>query len=181
MTRPPHSLKIGVFSRELIIDKMVYGTFMGNLCLAAFATVAYGVGDGALGTNCNESYNESCYVVFRARATTNATISFLLLVKAWEVKHFTRSIFNLDPARYPGPFSIFPTLWRNGFLFWAMTAGFLIIFPVFSIPLVNERIFKHKSTGWEWGVSFACLTIYIGLIRVRKPLSKDAGSATGIR
>jgi Na+-exporting ATPase len=35
MLRPPHDLKVGVFTRELIIDKMVYGTIMGSLCLVS--------------------------------------------------------------------------------------------------------------------------------------------------
>lgn len=39
MLRPPHSLRIGVFTKELIIDKFVYGTLCGCLCLAAFAIV----------------------------------------------------------------------------------------------------------------------------------------------
>ncbi|KAJ5137387.1 ATPase P-type K/Mg/Cd/Cu/Zn/Na/Ca/Na/H-transporter [Penicillium atrosanguineum] len=37
MYRPPHDLRVGVFTRELIVDKMIYGTFMGSLCLVAFA------------------------------------------------------------------------------------------------------------------------------------------------
>merc|ERR1712137_1537662 len=115
MLRPPHDLKIGVFTKELIIDKMVYGLFMGALCLAAFTTVAYGVGDGDLGRDCNDGFNETCKTVFRARATTYATLTFLLLVTAWEVKHFSRSLFNFDPTRNSGPFSVFPTIWRNRF------------------------------------------------------------------
>src|SRR5947207_12261974 len=93
MLRPPHDLRVGVFTRELITDKMIYGTFMGSLCLLAFVTVAYGAGSSNLGANCNQDWNDTCGVVFRARATTYATISFLLLVTAWEVKHFSRSLF----------------------------------------------------------------------------------------
>src|SRR5687768_16003323 len=39
MFRPPHSLKIGVFTRELITDKFIYGFFMGALCLMSFSIV----------------------------------------------------------------------------------------------------------------------------------------------
>jgi Na+-exporting ATPase len=149
MQRPPHSLRIGVFTRELIIDKMIYGSFMGSLCLAAFVSVAYGQGKGKLGLDCNEKYNDSCEVTFRARTTTYATLSFLLLVTAWEVKHFTRSLLDLDPERYPGPFSIIPALWRSRFLFWAVVAGFVITFPVVYIPFVNKAVFKHTEITWE--------------------------------
>ena len=33
MRRKPHNLKQGVFTWELIIDKMIYGVWMGVLCL----------------------------------------------------------------------------------------------------------------------------------------------------
>jgi magnesium-transporting ATPase (P-type) len=33
MLRPPHDLRQGVFTWEVIIDKMIYGVFMGTLCL----------------------------------------------------------------------------------------------------------------------------------------------------
>ncbi|KAF5854379.1 hypothetical protein GGP41_007170 [Bipolaris sorokiniana] len=98
MFRPPHDNKKGVFSAELITDKFIYGFFMGALCLFSFAIVAYvGPGGGDLGHGCNEGFNDTCDVAFRARATTYATITLLLLVTAWEVKHFSRSLFNMYP------------------------------------------------------------------------------------
>lgn len=172
MQRPPHSLKIGVFTRELIIDKMIYGTFMGTLCLVAFVSVAFGAGNGDLGLDCNESYNNTCDNTFRARTTTYATLSFLLLVTAWEVKHFTRSLFNLDPQRYPGPFSIFPTLWTNRFLFWAVIAGFVVTFPVIYIPYVNKAVFKHSGITWEWGVVVGCTVVYLVLVESWKAVKR---------
>lgn len=56
MTRPPTR---GIFTRELIVDKFIYGTWMGCLCLASFCIVAFGVGDGNLGADCNHSYSKS--------------------------------------------------------------------------------------------------------------------------
>jgi hypothetical protein len=44
MNRPPHPLSVGVFTWELIVDKMVYGCSIGAVCLAAFTIVVYGVG-----------------------------------------------------------------------------------------------------------------------------------------
>ncbi|KAK2829844.1 hypothetical protein FQN49_007201 [Arthroderma sp. PD_2] len=172
MYRPPHSLRIGVFTKELIVDKMIYGTFMGSLCLVSFVSVVYGVGGGSLGKDCNEGWNPSCDTVFRARATTFATLSFLLLVTAWEVKHFSRSLFNLDPARYPGAFSIFPSLWRNRFLFWAVAAGFATSFPVIYIPVVNKLVFKHIAISWEWGIVVGCVVVYIVLIESWKAVKR---------
>jgi potassium/sodium efflux P-type ATPase len=193
MFRPPHDLKVGVFTKELITDKFIYGFFMGSLCLASFALVAYvGPGGGNLGTGCNEGYNDSCGVVFRARATTYATITLLLLVTAWEVKHFSRSLFNMYPdsldstaalrprqKRNRKGVSVFSSVWRNHFLFWAVTAGFVIMFPIIYLPVINRSVFKHDRIGWEWGVSFACVAIYVAAIESWKAVKRRFGIWSG--
>lgn len=176
MQRPPHDLSVGVFTRELIVDKFVYGTAMGGLCLAAFTSVAYGVyGPNGLGDDCNEHYSPGCGVAFRARATTFATLTFLLLVTAWEAKHFTRSLFNMNPERYSGPLSVFRTVWQNRFLFGAVTAGFVVAFPVIYIPVVNRVVFKHDAISWEWGVVAACVVVYTTIVEAWKAIKRRFG------
>ncbi|CAG8107440.1 unnamed protein product [Penicillium olsonii] len=181
MYRPPHDLRIGVFTRELIMDKMIYGTFMGSLCLVSFVCVIYAAGTGtsSLGDGCNQGYNPSCDEVFRARATTYATLTFLLLVTAWEVKHFSRSLFNMDPIRYPKAFSVLPTVWNNRFLFWAVLAGFVIAFPVIYLPVINKTVFKHQAIGWEWGVVFGCTLVYLALVESWKAVKRAFGIGSG--
>ena len=183
MFRPPHDVKKGVFTRELITDKFIYGFFMGSLCLLSFAIVAYvGPGGGNLGSECNEGYNDTCHVVFRARATTYVTITLLLLVTAWEVKHFSRSLFNMYPKTDQGAprgLSIFPTVWRNHFLFFAVVAGFVSIFPIVYIPLINKAVFKHNVITWEWGISFGAVTIYISAIEIWKAIKRRFGIWSG--
>lgn len=176
LSRPPHDVRVGVFTWDLIRDKMVYGTLMGALCLAAFSSVAYGLpGANGLGHGCNDSYNETCGVVFRARATTYATLTFLLLVTAWEVKHFTRSLFNMNPELWHGPTAVFRTVMRNRFLFWAVAAGFLFTFPVIYIPVINHMVFKHEAITWEWGVVMACVVVYIALVESWKAIKRRLG------
>lgn len=175
MYRPPHDLRVGVFTRELIVDKLIYGTCMGSLCLLAFVAVVYGAGGANLGDSCNQEWNQSCEVVFRARATTYATITFLLLVTAWEVKHFSRSLFNLDPARHSGPFSIFPVLGQNRFLFWAVFAGAIMVFPVVYLPVVNKSVFKHSAITWEWGIVFGAVAVYLALVESWKAIKRAFG------
>ncbi|KAJ5540255.1 ATPase P-type K/Mg/Cd/Cu/Zn/Na/Ca/Na/H-transporter [Penicillium frequentans] len=181
MYRPPHDLRIGVFTRELIVDKMIYGTFMGSLCLVAFVCVVYagGTGSSDLGDGCNQGYNSTCQTVFRARATTYATLTFLLLVTAWEVKDFSRSLFNMDPIRYPQRLSIFPTIWRNRFLFWAVVAGFIIAFPVIYLPVINQVVFKHHAITWEWGIVFGCTLAYLGCVESWKGVKRAFGIGSG--
>ncbi|KAK0702985.1 Na or K P-type ATPase [Lasiosphaeria miniovina] len=173
MQRPPHDLAIGVFTRELIVDKFVYGTAMGGLCLAAFTSVAYGMsGPDGLGHGCNEGWEVSCSVSFRARATTFATLTFLLLVTAWEAKHFTRSLFNMLPEKYGGPLSVFRTVWHNKFLFYAVSAGFVIMFPVIYLPVINRAVFKHDAITWEWGVVMAGVVVYTAIIESWKAVKR---------
>ncbi|KAF1937753.1 potassium/sodium eff [Clathrospora elynae] len=183
MYRPPHDNKKGVFTTELITDKFIYGFFMGALCLMSFAIVAYaGPGGGDLGRGCNEGYNDTCDVVFRARATTYATITLLLLVTAWEVKHFSRSLFNMypnSPSSAPPGLSIFPTLWRNRFLFFAVVAGLVFMFPIVYIPIINEKVFKHGGITWEWGVAFGAVVIYIAAIETWKAVKRGCGIWSG--
>lgn len=172
MTRPPRDLRVGVFTWELICDKMLYGTWAGILCLVSFVVVVYTgdgkggdhTGRGNLGEGCNEGYNSTCDTVFRGRATVFSLLSFLLLITAWEVKSFSRSLFNLDPARFPGKFSIVKALLYNRFLLWAVLAGFFITFPVVYIPVVNTTVFKHMEIGWEWGVVFGAVVAYLAFV-----------------
>ncbi|TGJ82759.1 hypothetical protein E0Z10_g6007 [Xylaria hypoxylon] len=168
MLRPPHDLRIGVFTKEIIIDKFAYGIFMGSLCIFASAFVSYGPNKWPVSLSrsddCNQGFTEICEAVYRARATTFATLSFLLLVTAWEVKHFTRSLFNMYPEKFSGPFSVVRTVLHNRFLFWAVVAGFLITFPVIYIPVVNRTVFKHTAISWEWGVVAAAVIAYIALV-----------------
>jgi Na+-exporting ATPase len=182
MRRLPHDLRVGVFTRELIGDKFIYGTAMGALCLAAFTSVAYGVsGPEGLGFDCNEEYNDSCSVVFRARATTFATLTFLLLVTAWEVKHFTRSLFAMQPEKHHGPFSVLKTIWQNKFLLGAVSAGFVIAFPVVYIPIVNRAVFKHSAITWEWGIVMAAVVVYLAIVETWKAAKRRFGLGSRAR
>lgn len=195
MLRPPHDLRIGVFTREIIVDKFAYGIFMGALCIFASAFVSYGPEKWpvslARSEDCNQSFTQACEAVYRARATTFATLSFLLLITAWEVKHFTRSLFNMYPEEFGGAFSVFRTVLRNRFLFWAVVAGFVTTFPVIYIPVVNRVVFKHTAISWEWGVVFAAVVAYIALVEVwkagkrrlfykKQPFSSSASSSSSL-
>lgn len=174
LKRPPRSLRTGVFTVDLVRDQLMYGTFMGSLCLAAFMLVAYaasGHGFHDLPIHCNESAGGNCDIVFRARASTFATLSFLLLVTAWEVKHSHRSLFAMD-ERWTGPFSVFKTVYHNRFLFWSVVAGFLVTFPVVYIPYVNTTVFKHQGLTWEWGVVAGCVVTYVALVESWKAVKR---------
>ncbi|GAO17970.1 hypothetical protein UVI_02056210 [Ustilaginoidea virens] len=181
LQRPPRSLSSGVFTLDLVRDQMMYGTFMGSLCLAAFMLVAYASLDKGfhdLPAGCNDGVGKDCLPVFRARATTFATLSFLLLVTAWEVKHFHHSLFSMD-KRWSGPFSVLKTVYHNSVLFWSVVAGFLVTFPVIYIPNVNTSVFKHSGLTWEWAVVAGCVATYVGLVESWKAVKRRFGLGVG--
>ncbi|WAO92354.1 Hypothetical protein NCS54_00985900 [Fusarium falciforme] len=140
MQRPPQNLKQGVFTPELLIDMVVYGLWMSALCLASFVLVLYGFGNGKadIGENCNNEYSEDCKVIFRARATTFACLTWFALFLAWEM--------------------------GNQFLFWAIVAGFITMFPLIYIPTLNTVVFKHAPISWEWGIVFVeAIIFFLGI------------------
>lgn len=150
----------------------VYGTLMGALCLIAFVIVAFGVGDGNLGSNCNEVFSDSCDTVFRARATVFALLTWTLLLFAWECKHFERSLFRLTPGEPIGLANIIRNVYANKFLFWAIVIAFFSVFPVIYIPVLNVTVFKHKPIGWEWAVVVAGLIMFLFGVEVWKYMKR---------
>ncbi|KAJ0126832.1 Uncharacterized protein HZ326_30064 [Fusarium oxysporum f. sp. albedinis] len=156
MQRPPQNLKQGVFTPELLLDMVVYGLWMSALCLASFVLVLYGFGRGAddIGEDCNNSYSEDCRVIFRARSTTFACLTWFALFLAWEMINMRRSFFRMQPKSKRYLTQWMHDVWRNPFLFWAIIAGFITMFPIIYIPGLNTVVFKHAPISWEWGIVF---------------------------
>jgi len=159
MSRPPQNMKVGIFSWEIMTDMMVYGLWIAALCLAAFSLVLYGFGDGTIGTNCNES-RDTCDLVFRARATCFAVMTWLSLFLAWEVIDMRLSFFMMKPGskKYFTQWAI--DIWSNRFLFGAVAFGFVTIFPLIYIPGLNDFVFKHHDISWEWGIVFISAVVF---------------------
>jgi potassium/sodium efflux P-type ATPase len=154
LRRPPQSLKRGIFTIELMIDMVVLGLWIAALCLAAFVLVLYGFGDGTIGIGCNESVGDGCGLVFRARATAFACLTWFSLFLAWEVIDMRRSFFRMQPDS-PRLFTQWMhDVWRNQFLFWAIMIGFILIFPILYIPVINDNVFRHSGISWEWAIVF---------------------------
>ncbi|EON66601.1 potassium/sodium efflux P-type ATPase, fungal-type [Coniosporium apollinis CBS 100218] len=186
MQRPPQSLKRGVFTLEVMLDMLVYGLWTAALCLASFTLVLYGFGDGNLGENCNDAYSEACDTVFRARATCFACLTWFALFLAWEMINMRRSFFRMQPKSKKYFTQWMFDVWRNKFLFWAIIAGFVTIFPTLYIPVINHVVFKHTGISWEWGIVFAeTVLFFLGIeswkwakrIYFRRQAKKTTGGA----
>ncbi|KAL0063931.1 P-type ATPase [Marasmius tenuissimus] len=164
LTRPPQSLKRGVFTLELMFDMVVYGVWIAALCLASFTLVLFGWGNGDLGEDCNRSFTKRCDTVFRARATCFACLTWFSLFLGWQMLDMRRSFFRMQPGsnKYFTQWMI--DVWRNKFLFFSIIAGFVTIFPVLYIPVINDVVFKHTGISWEWGIVFvATILFFLGV------------------
>ncbi|KAL2887613.1 Sodium transport ATPase 5 [Ceratocystis lukuohia] len=160
MRRPPQSLSTGIFTMEFLVDMVAYGLWITALCLGSFTLVVFGFGDGDLGFQCNDSYNDTCDVVFRARATTFACLTWFALFLAWEMVDMRRSFFAAPSFSIDGLKHWARTLWRNQFLFWAIIVGFATLFPLLYIPVINTKVFKHKGISWEWAIVFIATGLF---------------------
>jgi len=145
---------MGVFTWEVMLDMTVYGFWAAALCLAAFSLVVFGFGNGDLGTNCNDSISNGCQLVFQARATTFTCLTWFALFLAWEMVNMRRSFFRMQPGSKHYLTQWVRDVWRNQFLFWSIFAGFVTVFPIIYIPVINTVVFKHAPISWEWGIVF---------------------------
>jgi magnesium-transporting ATPase (P-type) len=59
-------------------------------------------------------------------------------------------------------------VWRNQFLFWAIIVGFVLLFPLIYIPVLNTVVFKHAPIDWEWGIVFVETGIFFAGIEFWK-------------
>jgi Na+-exporting ATPase len=172
MVRPPHDVKIGIFSMEVLLDMVVYGIFMAALCLTSFTLVVFAFGDGQLGSGCNDMYSDSCDLVFRARSTTFTSLTWFALILAWEMVHLRRSFFRME-SKPDCPWTLWArNVWRNQFLFWSVFAGVVTVFPIIYIPGLNTVVFKHKSISWEWGIVIIEAVLFIAGIEGWKYLKR---------
>lgn len=151
-----------IFTKEIIIDMLALGLFMAISCMLSFVVVVFGDGDGNLGRNCNNSDGDSCNLVFRGRSASFATMTWCALVLAWECIHPTNSLFYMrQDTDNPWWKQTAIDLWDNQFLFWSVIGGFVTVFPVVYIPVINDKVFLHDPIGWEWGLSVACVLFFL--------------------
>ncbi len=107
--------------------------------------MGYGFDDGSVGVNCNERYNEACDQVFRAQATTSVSTTWFSLFLAWELMHFRRSFFHMQPKskRYFTQW-IFDVRCKK-FLIWINMFGFVSVFALLYIPGIIPGVFGHTG------------------------------------
>ncbi|KAK6202386.1 P-type ATPase [Scheffersomyces amazonensis] len=153
-----------IFTWEVIYDMFAYGIWMAACCLACFCIIVYGRGDGYLGVNCNatNSSSDTCDLVFRGRSASFATMTWCALLLAWECIHPTNSLFYMrQDTDNPWWKQTAIDLHENRFLFYSVIGGFVSVFPVVYIPVINTKVFLHKPIGYEWGVAFGFTILFL--------------------
>lgn len=96
--------------------------------MASFTLVLYGFSDVSdpIGIGCNESVDGGCEIVFRARATCFACLTWFWLFLAWEVVDTRHIFFHMEkPGSKSGPMQWVFNVWRIQFLVWRVLAGFI--------------------------------------------------------
>lgn len=150
-----------IFTKEMVIDMFIYGTWMAACCMAVFTIVVYGRGDGYLGYNCNENSGRGCSLVFEGRSAAFSCFTWCALLLAWECIHMKYSFFNMRPEQEtPWYITLAKDLWDNQFLFWSVIGAFVSVFPVIYIPVINNKVFLHGPIGYEWGVSVGFAIVF---------------------
>jgi Na+-exporting ATPase len=71
-----------------------------------------------------------------------------------------RSFFKMQPGstKYFTQWAL--DVWRNKFLFFSIMFGFVTIFPVLYVPVINDTVFRHKGISWEWGIVFVATFLF---------------------
>ena len=163
MNRPPHNPKTGVFALQIIIEIMFYGVVMGATSLLAFVIVIYGANGGNLGHDCNRQHSEICGPVYRARSTAFATMTFEILIFAWELKALDRSMFNITPGQL-----FIKDIWSNPVLFWSVIFGCVTVPIAIYVPGLNTRVFYQSGITWEWGLIIGMTLVFVAAAELWK-------------
>ncbi|KAI8647385.1 potassium/sodium efflux P-type ATPase [Parasitella parasitica] len=152
----PRTSKESLFCNRNIIDICYYGVMMGLICMANYAIVIYGYGDGSLGVNCNLSFNsnefrDTCVDVYRARGALFVTMTVLLLLHAQTCRDLVNPTWTWKNLAGE----------QNYYMYYSWVFGFGIMFIVLYVPVVNTEVFKHLPITWEWGMVAASVIVYI--------------------
>lgn len=159
LEQPPNAT---IFTWEVIVDMIAYGFWMACCCLVCFVLIVFAIGDGDLGYNCNDSGGESCNLVFRGRSGAFAAFTWCALLLAWECIHMRYSFFDMRPElEIPKLKQLAIDLWDNQFLFWSIICGFISVFPVVYIPVINDIVFLHDPIGYEWGLAIGFTFVFL--------------------
>lgn len=162
MTKPPRGSSgkktTSIFTKRFLFDVFFYGSWAGLLSLLSFIISLIGSPGGLHGyptTTCSGhggGYDAAvCSELYQARGVAFTTLNFLLLIHGWNCRSLNDStLFAKDsPPR------------NNWALFWSIVVGFGVTLIVLLVPGLNDVVFGMRGFGWEWGVVFAAVVVFL--------------------
>lgn len=163
MQRPPHDLKGGVLSRQVLWDLFVYGITMGWTCLVVFIVMIYGIGNGQLSIDCND-HGPNCHTVFEARSATFTALFLQGLIIPWHLISMEKSMLQVQPVK---------RLRANPFLLWSVIFGVVTIPICVYAPVWNTDVFRQANLGGKgWGVALAAVAVFWVTLELWKCLAR---------
>ncbi|KAG0165097.1 hypothetical protein DFQ28_009225 [Apophysomyces sp. BC1034] len=158
----PRGPKEGLFCWTNLVDILYYGIMMGLICFVNFVVVVYGFGTGNLGEDCNKGWNDTCDEVFRGRGALFATMTVLLLLHGFTCRDLRNPTWTWKAVTGP----------QNKYMYYSVGVGFVLMFIVLYVPVLNRDIFKHAPITWEWAVVAISVIVYIILVEAYKALKR---------
>lgn len=98
-------------------------------------------------------------LLFHGRSTAFATLTILLMIHSLECKHLELSLFQMN-------------LLDNKLLLWSAFALSLTVFPIIYIPRISDYAFQVIDIGWEWGIVFGMILVYLVLTELWKLMKR---------
>jgi potassium/sodium efflux P-type ATPase len=177
MKEPPRPPTESVFNREIILDTFVYAIVWAAILLGAFYIVLFGAGNGVDAINCDVTYTDGCYALYRGRSVMIITFTYTSLVTAIHCRSYRRPEWSLRGIK---------ETWKSTTMMGTLvfdTVGLLIFVYV---PKVNVQGFRQLNISWEWGLCIAAILLWIAfgeffkLLKRQflKPLSTGAKAPT---
>ncbi|UZJ51298.1 hypothetical protein CBS101457_000618 [Exobasidium rhododendri] len=163
MKKPPHDLRAGILSRQVLWDLFVYGFTMGWTCLVVYIIMVYPIGNGVLGEECNEG-GIACDVVYEARSATFCTLFLQGLFITWHLISIEESLFRVNTIK---------RLRSNPFLFWSALFGSLSIPVCIYAPVWNTVVLRQRGLSAKgWGIAIGANVVFCIVVELWKLLAR---------
>eukprot|EP00742_Colponemidia_sp_Colp-10_P014910 GILJ01016985.1.p1 GENE.GILJ01016985.1~~GILJ01016985.1.p1 ORF type:complete len:1098 (-),score=124.86 GILJ01016985.1:216-3509(-) len=143
-----------LFTHEVILDLIAYGCVIGALSLTSFTLSLYASGGlHHLHAQCHHPSEEKeagCVALYRARGAGFATLVVLLLINGLNCVDPRQNLWRMFKRRR-----------RISTMLWCCVFGFVILFPMLYVPVINDEVLEHGGFGWEWAMILLVAVLYM--------------------
>lgn len=157
MEQPPRDQSTSLFTKELIVDTIVYGIIMGLLTLFDFMIASAVDSPWQETSECylQKHMDTTCKGIFSARTTGFYGLSFMLLLHGLNCRHLKDSVFSMKWDK------------DSKWLIVSVIFGFFLVIPTAYIPGLDYAFYQGPIT-WEWGIIAISLFFFMGFSELYK-------------